>query len=753
MMFAACSNEVNQPKEPAPQAVKGNTAVATQQPVSFDAYINRATTRAGMTGALTTSTGTQNLQTEGFGVIAYYTDDDLYSPIYQPNFMYNTQVKYDNGVNAWTYNPVQYWPNETGDNAESAGVDRLSIFAYAPYVEVAPATGLIDGTSYPGMTADQLNSSGIVGLTRNAAIGDPFVKYYASLNPANQVDLCWGVAKQTFTSSADANTPNNVEAGKPYLDLVKPGVGSKVSFDFKHALASLNVQVDADVEVLNDHTATNNHDNALANGTRIYVRSVTFEGFVTQGAFNLNADAARPVWYNLGCSNYIDGGSVTVYDGRTDGREAQSEATNESPAVLNPTVIQQYTYEDINGDRDYWNNKYPGVTKPTSFGVTNVAQNLFSSTTPGAGVYVIPSGQPLKVSIVYDVETATDELSSYLADGKTHGVSVENKITKTITLNTGENMKLEAGKHYSLTLHLGMTSVKFDASVADWEAGVNAHTDLPGNTEEPLPPVAPVPETIDDLWQLIEGDYDVTPYKGWRVYADGVIKARDDASYDATSTLIGFVAWMCDKYHLVDPDVPKSHILVAKAKNEGGAKIDYLGTYNYEDNYWLNISVDGWAIHQTGADAKTVMTGYHDSKLCYDAIGAVATGETTRTHTFPAVKAAYELGNAFTDQSFVHNQSDFNAEKHGQWFVPSLGQILETVDYTSEFSVADRIFVGTGYDYYWYWTSTAHGTHDGMWGFYPNYDGQGSQAYDYGSAYYGGQANYGYGFVLPVFAY
>jgi len=72
---------------------KTNTeAVVTKQPVQFGAYVNRAVTRAGAEGVLTTNgteDGQVSLETEGFGVIAYYTDDDLYSHIYQPNFMYN----------------------------------------------------------------------------------------------------------------------------------------------------------------------------------------------------------------------------------------------------------------------------------------------------------------------------------------------------------------------------------------------------------------------------------------------------------------------------------------------------------------------------------------------------------------------------------------------------------------------------------------------------------------------------------------
>lgn len=433
-MMVACSKDSESLDNSTPVS-KDNTTVATQQPVTFDAYVNRATTRAGAEGVLKTSetgTGKVSLENEGFGVFSFYTDDDLYSSIYQPNFMYNTKVDKTSG--SWAYSPVRYWPNEFGANAASEGVDRLSFFAYAPWVQVTPTTGLVTGES----------TYGIVGLSRNAATGDPFVKYYVNLNPANQVDFCWGVN----------------EAGKLNIDMTKQGINEKVSFQFKHALAALNVQIDAAVDEFTPGNKT------LGAETHIYVRSVTFEGFVMKGAFNLNTEHA--IWYDLAGNNYIDGGSVTVYDGRTNGREGQSASVNESPVGLNPVIVQTVPYSD----------------NTLSAGVTKTAVNLFNNAGEAASVYVIPSNQPLQVTVVYDVETQNPKLNTYLSDGETHGTSVENKITKTITLNTGGNLKLEAGKQYTVNLHLGMNSVKFDATVNGWEeasAATTGETNLPDN--------------------------------------------------------------------------------------------------------------------------------------------------------------------------------------------------------------------------------------------------------------------------------
>ncbi|MBR1542818.1 MAG: Ig-like domain-containing protein [Bacteroidaceae bacterium] len=475
---------------------KTNTeAVVTKQPVQFGAYVNRAVTRAGDPGTLVTSDATEgqvSLQDKGFGVIAYYTDDDLYSPIYQPNFMYNTKV---HGTN-WEYKPVQYWPNETGDNAVSEGVDRLSFFAYAPYVNVTSATGIVEGDA----------TSGIVGLSRNGAVGDPFVKYYVSLDPANQVDFSWGVSKSD---------------GKPLLDMTKQPVNEKVEFAFNHALAALNVQVDAAVDDLTPGIKLGTYPDKStlepnAPQTHIYVRSITFEGFVTKGAFNLNTSKAT--WYDLAGANYIDGGSVTVYDGRTNGREGQSESVNEAPQGLNPVIVQDVPYNDA----------------ALQAGVTKTPVNLFNGSSDDP-IYVIPSGQPLKVTIVYDVETATDELAGYLSDGVTHGTSVENKITKTISFADGN--KLEAGKRYNLALHLGMTSVKFDATVSDWETGSTSETGLPYNSFDfSLSPSSTTVWIGDEIAEpTVTADLETTV--AWSSLDEGI--ATVDASGNITAVSAG----------------------------------------------------------------------------------------------------------------------------------------------------------------------------------------------------------------------
>lgn len=414
--------------------------------VDFSAYLNRGvTTKAGVTGELTTD-GLKGA--DGFGVFAYYTADEPYSGASGPSFMYNEKISWDGSK--WVYSPIKYWPNEFGAAASSDEVDRITFFAYAPYVEVTPSNGMVTSTE---------NTTGIVALSRNSVGGDPIVKYIVSLDPTKCVDLCWGVSKDGLTASVDGNN-NHVAKGAPYIDVVKLKTGDKIDYDFLHALSAINVTIDAAVD------ATTVGTDVDAN-TKIFIRSVSFEGLATKGALNLNSTAANgPLWTDYSGSGTPLAEVLTVYDGRRDGKEGVegAVASNETPLGLNPVLIQDKPY----------------TSSALTPGVTKTAVNLFNATSSTASVFVIPSSEPLKVTLVYDVETKDDKLSTLLSDGVTHGSTVENVISKNIQIG-GSDFSLEAGKKYTIALHIGLTSVKFDASVSLWADGQSASADLPQN--------------------------------------------------------------------------------------------------------------------------------------------------------------------------------------------------------------------------------------------------------------------------------
>ena len=470
LLMAGCasSDDGLQAEKPSPTDV---TPADGKYPIGFTAYAERGITRGGLTGLTDIDALKQTKALGGgFGVFAYYTDLKKYDQTYVPNYMYNQGVfwKGENGTeiaDAWFYSPVMYWPNESGNDAASDDEDKVSFFAYAPYVASgSAAAGSIDTSADPTAA-----SWGITGFSRNTNAGDPLVKYVANFSTANTVDLCWGVCNEPSWAKIQGGTNQTMAVGKPWIDVERPQTTTqKMNFTFKHALAQLNVQIDADVDINSHSGSADPAENPNLDGnTKVYVRSISFTGIAMRGALNLNNTVAnQALWLDYsGTTDLPYGESVTVKDGRRDGREGTSgaEATNETPAGLNPEIIQNST---------------------ATSGVTNTYQNLFAPSGPIAipgsptddelaarlkePVYVIPTGEAMTVTIVYDVETRNDDLTSYLSDGVTHGSSIENKITKTIYYN-GSGLSLESGKKYTLTLHLGMNSMKFNASVDSWD--------------------------------------------------------------------------------------------------------------------------------------------------------------------------------------------------------------------------------------------------------------------------------------------
>lgn len=464
MLFASCaeSADVSQPEKGGEPSIVGKT------PVSFSVYADRGVTRGGKEGlmdlrALQETEGNGG----GFGVFAYYTDLKKYDQTYVPNFMYNQGVFYNAGN--WAYTPVVYWPNESGSDAQSDDEDKVSFFAYAPYVATTSAAS--------GSVAEA--SSGITGFSRNSNAGDPLVKYIANFSTANTVDLCWGVCNEPNWAKIQNSGLQTMTAGLPWLDVEHPQTtAQKMKFTFKHALAQLNVQIDADADV-----ASHSDGDALGAGTKIYVRSISFTGIALKGALNLNNTVAnQALWLDYaGTTDLPYGESITVKDGRRDGREGTNgaEASNETPAGLNPAIIQNDADHPTTGVTTKYQNLFEPAVAAAIPGQPTNDEIAAALTNP---VYVIPTGEAMTVTIVYDVETTSPNLSGYLSDGVTHGSSVENRITKTIYYNEA-GLSLESGKKYTLKLHLGMNSVKFDAAVDSWDNTIiNTNGWLPANT-------------------------------------------------------------------------------------------------------------------------------------------------------------------------------------------------------------------------------------------------------------------------------
>ena len=561
-VFAACSNE---------ELVSLNAPQAAQeQGIGFEVYTQRNITRAGKAGDITTTSLKTGIHNDGFGVFAYYTSNSEYDTNSStPNFMYNEQVKWDGSK--WAYEPVKYWPNEFGDAAISDDLDKVTFFAYAPYIPVTVTTGIPTAvgvattaptvpavvqrpvfptdkpyntwlqadwaaaaaalvpvvtitdpitdaekeevinkmfnqtagditawntyynTTLPKYRADklkydlesmaQIQKTNITQLTKNTATGDPVVKYVVDTKPFTSVDLLWGVAAD---NTYEGMNGKKQEAGCCFVDLTKQkalgtSADSKLKWNFKHALAKLNVQIiyAADVTSADPTGAAATTFPAIDDATKVWLRQISFTGFTMKGALNLhsedalNVGAALPNWKNIDGESELNLDEVIFYDGLKEGKEGTTNNVqkNETPTGLNINLTQ---------------------TDALSTGVTNEWQNLFYGSTnnitapaAAAGFYVIPTGEQMDVTIVYDVETVDPKLTGVLSDGSTHGSAIENKITKLdvldVAASASDAVVLEPGKQYTLKIILGLESVKFDVVVTPWTNADESWTNLPVN--------------------------------------------------------------------------------------------------------------------------------------------------------------------------------------------------------------------------------------------------------------------------------
>lgn len=448
LVLAACSNDSD--VVPTDITQQGQSGALT-----FDVY-TAAATKAGGAGIQTTS----KLQEsgKGFGVFAQYSNgesstDGSYANTTSPsNFMWNQHVHYSSS--AWTYSPLKYWPNETDNDSQSPAAtsdhaDKLSFFAYAPYVaELADTyTGKLNGPTYsanPTKSDSKITEGGggIEAVIANDATGtDPWVRYAVATNPANSVDLLWGVAPSGDLRYTDvSNNPVTVTAGMPLVNLTKPNKDQKIKFLFKHALARIGMTIVAAVDQVAPGGSLD------ADETKIVVKSVKLDDVTAtpqlkmKGALNLkNTAANQALWEEKS-------GDVT-------------DLTVTNADLLNP---------DIEWDTD-------AETSFAKAGVTTTEKPVIKDGSGNTQYFmVIPNhaNTDLQVTITYDVITKDDKIVG--------GYSVvENVIKKKVTVNSLTN-----NKAYNLKLVLGLTSVKLAAEVADWQVDGDNEVYLPQNTAE-----------------------------------------------------------------------------------------------------------------------------------------------------------------------------------------------------------------------------------------------------------------------------
>jgi len=302
LMLTACSSE----GDVLQSATQPQTTVQ-EQAVGFNVYTPAATgvTRAGLVGTMTTGRMQRSESDQGgFGVYSFLTEDKVGTAgtnyenpkattyydrtSHVPDFMVNEKVLWNSDSQGWYYNPLKYWPNETDYDSQSSAatmtgtkshLDRLTFFAYAPYVSGNDGTGT--GITYITDKAGQLNGVD----TSDPTIAWKATTADATFNPNEGVDLLWGVAPSGGLSYTAVNgwtvTKNE---GTPLIDMIKPNVNTSMKFLFNHALARFGITVVAAVDQVSP-------GGELDPNTKITIDNVKITGkFGTTGELNLNND-------------------------------------------------------------------------------------------------------------------------------------------------------------------------------------------------------------------------------------------------------------------------------------------------------------------------------------------------------------------------------------------------------------------------------------------------------------------------------
>ena len=306
LMLTACSseNDVVQSATPTQTTVE-------QKAVGFDIYTPAATnvTRAGLEGTMTTSRMQRSeYEGGGFGVYAFLIqdkEDDETATTYAdwlagfaeneakiPNFMVNEKILWNATNQGWYYNPLKYWPNETDNDsqntkAEMEGIggnkhlDRLTFFAYAPYVAKGGKASTTPGITYLTNSDGKLYDGGIFS---NKYLFEPSIGYRASLDDPNKaVDLLWGVAPSGGLEYTAVNGQTvKVNEGLPLIDMTKPNVNTNMKFLFQHALARIGVTAVAAIDQVGA-------GGTLDPNTKITIEKITLTGYFGEtGILNLN---------------------------------------------------------------------------------------------------------------------------------------------------------------------------------------------------------------------------------------------------------------------------------------------------------------------------------------------------------------------------------------------------------------------------------------------------------------------------------
>jgi hypothetical protein len=198
--------------------------------------------------------------------------------------------------------------------------------------------------------------------------------------------------------------------------------------------------------------------------------------------------------------------------------------------------------------------------------VETKAKDVYSADSDVPAVFMIPApsgagnNQTLVVTITYTVRTFDNHLAT-IDDGVGSSTGtwtkVKQKITNAVTIPGGS---LEANKYYKLLMHLGLTSIKFTATVADWDELTNTDEDGNSNVDpdekdkEIWLPSNTLSTTTADAEELAVANVDMSgaasqevilPYKAgtYNIFVKNAAPSTEtEGNVDVTGTLTGATA-------------------------------------------------------------------------------------------------------------------------------------------------------------------------------------------------------------------
>ncbi len=465
----------------------------------------------------------------GWQATTYSSEDPKSTADHVADFMYNQKVTYSAGN--WTYSPLKYWPNEFSntdvDDQEKDANDKqawggtqyngtlenggnVTFFAYAPYVYVTTDASAknadnttaatlgkekkSDGANSEyeapatGETQDGTNGVGITSLTANTGTGDPILSYKLDVTGQN-VDLLWGTLSGTNTNvnnegniGVTGTSDNSAPAGqttyaaellKDYTtnaNLTKQRTNGTVGFAFKHALAKIGgstvsgatgaapnglmIKLDIDNNgaesggARESFTATSTDDSWR---TIVTVNSIMISN-------DLDGDGSIENSGEKGDEEIVMGGNFNLATGKwqlnTKSADKYEHLIATSTSVANYSAVLSDAIKETGKPTASSEADFFSKTNAHT-GVTETAQNVYG--TESNPLVFIPGTTPtMRITIDYIVRTYDANLTSKYSE-------VHQVISKVVTFPT-----VKLNKLYSVLIHLGLTSVKFTATVSDW---------------------------------------------------------------------------------------------------------------------------------------------------------------------------------------------------------------------------------------------------------------------------------------------